>query len=152
GHPDLEGRIAKTATFVQGGEKSFSEDLHGTAVAGIIAADADNHIGIFGVAPEAQIMVAKACWHRAPTAVEAVCSSWALARALDFAIAGDAQVLNLSLGGPADPLLARLIAKAVDRGATVVAAGVGGGGPAPGLSGSLHPVLPPIARGAPRAA
>jgi subtilisin family serine protease len=145
GHPDLEGRIAKTATFVQGGEKSFTEDLHGTAVAGIIAADADNHVGIFGVAPEAQIMVAKACWHRAPAAVEAVCSSWALARAIDFAIAGDAQILNLSLGGPPDPLLARLIAKAVDRGATVVAAVMERGAPAPGFPASLDPVIAVIA-------
>jgi subtilisin family serine protease len=51
-HPDLRDRIVKTAPFVQGGERTFVEDNHGTAVTGIIAADADNGIGIFGVAPE----------------------------------------------------------------------------------------------------
>ena len=67
-HPDLKDRVVKTATFVQGGESTFTEDMHGTAVAGVIAADADNQIGIFGVAPDARLLVAKACWHRAPRA------------------------------------------------------------------------------------
>ncbi len=144
-HPDLHDRIVKTATFVQGGERTFSDDSHGTAVVGIIAADADNGIGIFGVAPEAQIMVAKACWHRTAAALEAVCSSWTLAKAVDFAITGEARVLNLSLGGPPDPLLARLIAKAIDRGITVVAAVMDHARPAPGFPASLEPVIAVIA-------
>ena len=147
-HPDLEGRVVKTATFVQGGESTFADDTHGTAVAGVIAADAGNHIGIFGVAPGALLLVAKACWHRAPTSVEALCSSWALARALDFAIAGEAQILNLSLGGPPDPLLGRLIAKAVQRGTTVVAAVMERGAAAPGFPASLDLVIAVLASNA----
>ena len=144
-HPDLRSRIVKTATFVEGGERTFTADSHGTAVAGIIAADADNGIGIFGVAPQAQIIVAKACWHRSITTLEAVCSSWTLAKALDFAITSEARILNLSLGGPPDPLLARLIGKALERGVTVVAAVMDHGSSAPGFPASLESVIAVLA-------
>src|SRR5262249_14149181 len=144
-HPDLRSRVVKTATFVDGGERTFTADSHGTAVAGIIAADADNGIGIFGVAPQAQIIVAKACWHRSITTLEAVCSNWTLAQPLDFAISGEARILNLSLGGPPDPLLARLIGKAVDRGITVVAAVMDQGSPALGFPASLESVIAVLA-------
>jgi len=144
-HPDLRDRIVKSVSFVQGGEQTVNEDSHGTAVAGVIAAVADNHIGIFGVAPEAQIVAAKACWHRRPEEIRAVCSSWTLAKAVDFAIAGDVRVLNLSLGGPADALLQRLIERAGERGITVVAAVMDQGGPAPGFPASLDSVIAVVA-------
>jgi hypothetical protein len=144
-HPDLRGRIARSASFVQGGEHSFSEDTHGTAVAGIIAAVAGNRIGIVGVAPEARIVAAKACWHRRPRDLRAVCSSWTIAKAVDYAIAGRVAVLNLSLGGPADPLLSRLIERAIERRISVIAAVMDQGGPAPGFPASLEPVIAVVA-------
>ncbi len=60
-HPDLHDRIAGTANFVSGGKASFDRDRHGTAVAGVIAAQANNDIGIFGIAPEADLIALKAC-------------------------------------------------------------------------------------------
>jgi subtilisin family serine protease len=121
-HPDLRGRIAKTANFVDGGDKSFNADRHGTEVAGIIGARADDAIGIFGVAPDAELVAAKACWYANAQTAKATCSSWSLARAIDFAIGEHSQVLNLSLTGPPDPLLARLLSAAEVREITVVAA------------------------------
>jgi subtilisin family serine protease len=121
-HPDPDGGIIKAANFVEGGEQTFVLDSHGTAVTGVIAARANNDVGIVGIAPEADIVVAKACWQRTASALEAVCSSWTLAKAVDFTILTGVQVLNLSLAGPPDALLARLIGKAVDGGITVVAA------------------------------
>ena len=108
-HPDLRGQIVKITNFVEGGERTFSRDRHGTAVIGIIAARADDGVGIFGVAPEAEVSAIKACWYPAGKNAKALCSSWTLAKAVDFAINAGAQVLNLSLSGPSDPLLARLI-------------------------------------------
>jgi subtilisin family serine protease len=63
------------------------------------------------------------------------CTSLSLAQALDYAIAHDrAQIINLSLSGPRDPLLARLVDLALARGIAVVAAADqalrGGGFPA----------------------
>ena len=70
-------------------------------------------------------MALRACWQRqAPTAdtPATVCDSLSLAQALHFAIEHDAAVINLSLAGPPDALLARLIDVAIARRLTVVAA------------------------------
>jgi Subtilase family len=141
-HPDLKGGIAQTANFVEGGEQTFTSDRHGTAVAGIIGARSGNEIGIFGIAPEADLIAVKACWHRQPGNPEALCSSWTLAKAIDFAIMERVQVINLSLAGPSDPLLTRLIVKAVEeQGVTVVAAVMERAGKAPSFPASLSAVL-----------
>src|SRR6266545_3674691 len=124
-HPDLRGRIARVGNFVEHGEQEFTNDIHGTAVVGVIAAETNNQVGIVGVAPQAEIYALKACWPKAPGTREAVCDSYTLARAIDFAIAQGVQILNFSLGGPHDPLLARLIGTALQRGIVVVAADPG---------------------------
>lgn len=121
-HPDLRGRVVKAQNFVDQGERSFTSDFHGTAVAGVIAAAANNEVGIVGVAPQAQIFALKACWQQPAGAREAVCNSYTLAKAVDFAITQGAQVLNFSLAGPPDVLLTRLIKAALERGIVVVAA------------------------------
>ena len=121
-HPDLRGRIAVARNFVDRGEQTFTTDIHGTAVTGLIAASSGNEVGIVGVAPQAEIWALKACWQQPPGAREAVCNSYTLAKALDFAIVQKAQVLNFSLAGPKDPLLARLLGTALARGIVVVAA------------------------------
>ena len=119
-HPDLRGRIALARNFVD--SREAVAELHGTAVAGIIGARADNSVGIVGVAPEAQLMALRACWQNPVNESAAVCSSFTLAKALQFAIDNGAKVINLSLGGPRDRLVERLVAVAATRGAVVVAA------------------------------
>jgi subtilisin family serine protease len=129
-HPDLRGQVVKANNFVDVGEGTFTADVHGTAVAGLIAAAANNDVGIVGVAPGAEIYALKACWPRAPGSREAECNSYTLAKAVDFAIVQGAQVLNFSLAGPEDPLLGKLLGAALSRGIVVVAADGG----APGRS------------------
>lgn len=121
-HPDLDGRIIAAHNFVDRGEKSFTRDVHGTAVAGVVAATAGNGAGIAGVAPGAFVMALKACWPAAGDPAAAECDSYTLAQALDFGLDEGAQVLNLSLTGPPDPLLARLLDLAHEQGVAVVAA------------------------------
>ena len=142
-HPELRGQIAEIATFVEGGEPSFREDRHGTAVAGIIGARADG-AGLDGIAPEARLDVLKACWYSDPTAAKARCSSWTLAKAVDHAINRGIKVMNLSLGGRADDLLARLLAAADRRGIVVVVATLESPDD-PGFPASLDTVIPAIA-------
>jgi subtilisin family serine protease len=139
-HPDLRGRIISTANFVDGGEATFTQDRHGTAVAGVIAARTNNAIGIAGVAPDAEILALKACWQRTSTTPQALCSSWTLAKAVDHAILAGVQVMNFSLAGPSDPLLARLIAQASDHGIFVVAAALDTD-QGPGFPASLEAVM-----------
>ncbi len=61
--PTLPGRCWSTATSSPG--RPLVAEQHGTAVAGIIAAKADNGIGIAGVAPGARLLGLRACWQQA---------------------------------------------------------------------------------------
>src|SRR5439155_4417158 len=98
-------------------------ETQGTAVAGTTAARADDGIGIAGIAPEAKFLALRACWQAANTGDSAAyCSSFTLAKALQFALDENAQVINLSLGGPRDRLLERHLDTAVARGSTLVGA------------------------------
>ena len=119
-HPDLDGQIALARDFVD--VESSVAELHGTAVAGIIAARADDGIGIAGIAPGARLYALRACWQPALGGPRAVCNSFTLAKALQFAIDENVQVINLSLGGPRDRLLGRLLDTALSRGITIVSA------------------------------
>ena len=119
-HPDLRGRILMARNFVDARETVA--ERHGTAVIGIIGARADNSVGIVGVAPEAQLMALRACWQSPLSEGAALCSSFTLAKALQFAIDNGAKVINLSLGGPRDRLVERLLNAAASRGAVIVAA------------------------------
>ena len=121
-HPDLIGQVQISENFVP--DRSLAPEQHGTGVAGLIAALADNGMGIAGVAPHARLMALRACWQQAapPGAPSTVCDSLSLAKAVHFAILHDAQIINLSLSGPPDPLLGRLLDVALTRGVTVVGA------------------------------
>lgn len=120
-HPELSGRILLSRNFVDDDTERFRMDRHGTAVAGVIAALTNNREGIVGVAPAAELMVLKACWEERPDA-PAVCNTLTLAEALAFAIQRRAQIINLSLTGPSDPLLSRLVDRALSQGALVLGA------------------------------
>lgn len=122
-HPDLVGQIQLSQNFVIG--QPDAPEQHGTGVAGIIAAKADNGLGIAGVAPQARLLALRACWQEQVVQVDTastICDSLSLAKAVHFAIAHNAQVINMSLSGPPDPLLGRLLDVAVARGVTVVGA------------------------------
>ena len=121
-HPDLKGRVIERRNFVDGDERAFRLDRHGTEVAGVIAAVADNDVGIVGVAPESRVLALKACWHTTDAAARAVCNSFTLAQAIEAAIVAHVDVVNLSLAGPPDPLLTRLVQQGLDQGILFVGA------------------------------
>jgi subtilisin family serine protease len=105
-HADLAGSHITTRSFIGQKERASA---HGTAVAGIIAATGGNQLGIVGIAPEAQVHALAACWSDTANPARAVCDSFTLAVALANAIELKANIVNLSLGGPSDPLLRRLV-------------------------------------------
>ena len=124
-HPDLAGRIVERANFIEG---DGSMDVHGTVIAGIIGATADNGLGIYGIAPQAELVAIRSCRPKFAGQAEAICTAQALAKGLDFAISTGAKVVNMSIGGPKDILIPKLIDRAVSLGIVVVAA-VGNRGP-----------------------
>lgn len=124
-HPELKTQIRAHRDFVAGNHGAFSTDAHGTAIAGVIAASSDNGVGMIGVAPAARLTVLRACWYAAGRQA-AVCDSFTLAKALAYAVDSETEIINLSLGGPPDPLLARLVRVALERDIVVVAAAPAG--------------------------
>jgi subtilisin family serine protease len=149
-HPDLLGQIASREDFV--GDHNDQPEAHGTAVAGIVAARADDRARLAGISPQARILALRAC--RQASTAQTVCSTLSLALALHAGIERHAQVLNMSLSGPPDRLIEQLIRAALGRGISVVAAidpaSSGGGFPAdvPGVVAVADEARGPVAAGA----
>jgi Subtilase family len=132
-HPELSSRILGSRSFV-GGSPRTDPLGHGTFVAGIVAAGVDNGIGIAGLAPSADLLVAKVVTSSRTIPLEAE------AKAIRWAVDSGARVINMSLGALRDPLdpdhdafswlEADAVAYATSKGAVVVAA-VGNGTQAP---------------------
>ena len=121
-HPDLRGSVRLARNLVTEHPLGRSGEIHGTAIAGVIASAVNNREGIIGVAPDVSIAALRACWAVADNAVGAQCSSFSLARALEAALGLQPNVINLSLAGPDDPLLSRLLDRVIERGIVVVTA------------------------------
>lgn len=122
--PDFAGRIAAAQSFV-GGSPTVDTDGHGTFVAGIIAAKMDTQ-GIVGMAPDAQLLIAKVVEPNGDIPLDAETA------AIRWAADSGARVINLSLAGRRDPVHpqrdtysreeADAVAYANAKGALVVAA------------------------------
>jgi subtilisin family serine protease len=129
-HPDLRERISGTHSFVSSNitpaaaaptpAAAASYYRHGTAMAGLIAAVANNKVGIVGIAPLARIEVFEACWQLKPNADAAACNTFTLAQALAAALEARIPLINLSIAGPADPLLSALVQSGLKRGVIFV--------------------------------
>jgi subtilisin family serine protease len=116
-HPELAGRLAPGYDFVNGDADPGDDNGHGTAVAGIVAAAGDNHIGVAGYCWRCRVMPLKV--------LDANGSGFAsdVARAVVWATDEGARVINASLGGPLeDSSLAAAAQYAALRGALLVAA------------------------------
>ena len=95
-HPELVDRVIAAKSFVGG--SAIDALGHGTFVSGLIAARVDNGVGIAGLAPSAELLVAKVVTksRSIPVAAEA--------KAIRWAVENGARVINMSLGGLRDPL------------------------------------------------
>ncbi|SDC02644.1 S8 family serine peptidase [Nocardioides lianchengensis] len=112
------------------------DDGHGTLVASIAAGDAGVRVrtdagtlGRYsGEAPDARLAVYKACW-TAPEPRDDGCATADLVTAIDRATADGVDVLNLSVGGPAQvDTVERALLGATESGVVVVAAAGNQGG------------------------
>ena len=116
-HPDLAKKISAGQDFVNNDAQSDDDNGHGTFVAGIIAAVA-NEIGIKGLYENAQILPVKVMDANGLGTYESV------ALGILYAADAGARVINLSLGGYGrSSLLQDAVDYAVAKGVVIVAAG-----------------------------
>ena len=120
-HPDLDANLDAGRTMFgfidSAGEIDVDVAGHGSHVAGIIAAVADNAIGGSGVAPQSRILPIRV--------LDSLGSgdSKDVSKAVRFAVDSGVRVINLSLGGSTESTsLTAAIQYAVDRNVLVVAA------------------------------
>jgi subtilisin family serine protease len=131
-HPDLASQIV-TPTTVLSDTTTHDGHGHGTHVAGIVAAAANNGIGVAGMAFGARIMPIKALDDAGNGRYSDV------ANAVVVAADAGARVINLSLGGRApSQLLTEAVQYAMSKGALVLAAAGNSGS-----SGLLYPAAIP---------
>ncbi len=117
-HPDLAGQVLAGADLVAGtGDGRVDPDGHGTHVAGIVAAVANNNLGVAGAAPGVKILPVRV--------LDSSGSGWTsdIANGITYAADHGAAVINLSLGGSDDdPAVAAAVSYAQSRDVVVVAA------------------------------
>jgi subtilisin family serine protease len=122
-HPELNSSFSGCKSFVSYTQNCFDDNGHGTHVSGIITADGIN-TNAKGVAPDAQIWMAKVC------DASGSCYVSDIAAAIEEVVNNKiAKVINISLGGGGTnksncdkDYLAQKVNWAVDNGVTVVAA------------------------------
>lgn len=119
-HEDFLGSRLRSRNFVPAGHR-LSSTAHGTAVVSLIVARPNNSKGIVGVAPAAELTAIRACWS-SDNSETARCDSFTLAKAMDYLVRSPPDLINFSIAGPRDPLLGRLIDRALRNGTVIVAA------------------------------
>ena len=101
--------------FITDSGEIIDEQGHGTAVAGIVAASGDNHLGVAGV-----------MWHASLMSLRVLDSTGSgdvanAIEAIDYAVSHGAHVINLSWGTPGQSFaLKDAISRAIRRGVVVV--------------------------------
>jgi len=124
-HPDLDGKIVG-GIDIRDGDNDPNDEwcLHGSHVAGIIAAESDNATGVAGINWGAKILPIKIFHPTAPGLAYCGQSTTSdLAAAIDYATSRGASVINLSLGEPTrSEAVAAALSRAYRAGRVVVAA------------------------------
>ncbi|GAB4098273.1 S8 family serine peptidase [Sinomonas halotolerans] len=115
-HPDITPKVVGSANF---SGTASNDDFygHGTHVAGIIAATANNSIGVAGVCPSCTILDVKVLNDSGSGSFSAI------AAGIDWAVGQKAKVINMSLGSRfSSTTLETAVKKAWAAGVVIVAA------------------------------
>lgn len=121
-HPDLLGQVINGPDLAEGKPHSRDIDSHGTHVAGIIAAKADNGVGVAGVAPESRVLALKIFepYHEDGRFQGTFYHAVSLARAVHYATTqGGAKIINISAGIADDELVTAMLSFARGRGVVI---------------------------------
>ncbi|MFC7442900.1 peptidase S8 [Laceyella putida] len=116
-HPDLSGKVIQGWDFVDDDSVSQDGNGHGTAMAGIAAANINNGIGVAGTTNTAQILAIRVLNDSGSGTFADIASG------ISYAADQGAKVINLSLGGSTSSIaLETAVNYAWSKGAVLVAA------------------------------
>ncbi len=116
-HPDLQGKVLPGFNALAGNGDTSDNNGHGTAVAGLIAANTNNGRGIAGLCWDCKILPVKVLSSRG-NGDDATVST-----GIRWAVDNGARIINLSLGGSEDSqTLHDAVNYAVSKGVLVVVA------------------------------
>jgi subtilisin family serine protease len=116
-HPDLKRQVLKGRDFVDSDSSAGDRNGHGTHVAGIIAARANNRRGIAGLAPSTRILPVRVLDSAGNG------NTFDAARGIVWAVNKGADVINLSFAGnDVDPQMQIAVDYAIRHNVVVVAA------------------------------
>lgn len=134
-HPELKGSILSSTNIINPMNPTTA-DIHGTHVAGIIAAKKNNGIGGFGMDPNAKILSYDVFDGDMWT------FDYTIANAILEAVDQGANVINMSLGGSTpSSVLQEAVDKAINSGVVVVAAAGNDGMDMPSYPASYEGVI-----------
>lgn len=136
-HEDLVGRVLDNGyDFVDNDDDPEDVFGHGCSVAGIIAANIDNGIGIAGFAPNSSILPVRVLGPSGSGSMADV------AAGIVYAADEGADIINLSLGSMVGSQVTEdAVNHAVDKGATVIASAGNSGGALPGFPARYENVV-----------
>jgi len=92
-HPEFSSQIVAAWNAVTGGTNVEDRHSHGTHVAGIAAAKANNSAGIAGIAPGAKLVIVDVFNGQSSA------YTYDIIKGIEYAVANGARVINMSLGG-----------------------------------------------------
>lgn len=116
-HPDLKDKLVKGTNLIRPGAAPNDDNGHGTNVAGVIAAVADNDAGIAGIAWNAKIMPVKALESDGNGDEDK------LGEGIRYAVDHGAKIVVLSLGlNKRSEYMEKIVHYAEDQGVLLVAA------------------------------
>jgi thermitase len=124
-HEDLVGKVVGSVNFTD--SPTASDVLgHGTHIAGIIAANTNNGIGVAGIAPNCRLLNVKIADDKGVVRASAV------AKGIIWAVDNGAKIINMSLAMPATiPALDEAVNYAWSKGVVMIAAAGNDGKAAP---------------------
>ncbi len=112
-HPEIANAVKES---FDGDAENRDTGVHGTAVAGIIAA----HAELTGVAPQAHVLAVRAFFGKDAKAV-ARGTTYDIRAGIEWAEQHGARIVNMSFAGPQDPALSRELADGAHRGKIFIA-------------------------------
>lgn len=121
-HRSLDNSKVRRVELIPAGDANNQK--HGTAIAGVLIGQNPR----IGIAPEASLYAVSAFSSDPQNPHDRTSTAGLVAKAIDLCIQEKVDILNLSFAGKRDPLVSKMIQKAVDNHIIVVAS-AGNGGP-----------------------